>query len=61
MTAKAGRHQLTGVVSFGQYNNDMQKIKTGKTIFEYKITSFIDRLCLQNILRSFVFSRDQFC
>ena len=61
MTVKAGRHQLTGVVSLGQYNNDMQKIKTGKTIAECEITSFIDAFQLQNILRSFVFSRNQFC
>ena len=54
MTVKAGRHQLTGVVSLGQYNNDMQKIKTGKTIAEcdnilYRCTlaaEYIKKFCI---------------
>ena len=32
MMVKAGRHQLTGIVSLGQYNNDMEKIKAGISI-----------------------------
>ena len=32
MMVKAGRHQLTGIVSLGQYNNNMRKVKTGTPI-----------------------------
>ena len=53
MTEKAWRHQLTGVVSLGQYNNDMQKIKTGKAIAECEITSFIDALLAAEYIKKF--------
>ena len=32
MTIKGGRHQLTGMVSLGEFYKDMKKIETGKPL-----------------------------
>ncbi|CAB3995373.1 Hypothetical predicted protein [Paramuricea clavata] len=41
MTVKAGRHQLTGIVSLGQYNNDMEKIKRGTDSADIQLASHL--------------------
>ena len=45
MTVKGGRHQLTGMVSLGSFNNAMENIKSSKDLrcpmFYYEKSTFV--------------------
>jgi hypothetical protein len=41
MTVRAGRHRLTGMVSLGNFHDDMKKIESGKFIKNLNNYSYI--------------------